>query len=87
MRMTRRTILLALLLLALPYRGAIAAPRAELWAKWLTHDPTPRKAIDHTSWAQFLRHYVQVGHDGINRVTYASVSRDDREKLDPTWTG
>jgi hypothetical protein len=80
--MTRRTVLLALPLLAFSGGGVVAAPRAELWTKWLTHDPDSRKAIDHAPWARFLKRHVRVGEDRINRVAYASVSTDDKARLD-----
>jgi Protein of unknown function, DUF547 len=62
--------------------GAGAAPRAELWARWQVHDPASSTRIDHGAWAGFLARYVEASADGINRVAYGRVTRQDRAILD-----
>jgi anti-sigma factor RsiW len=65
--------------------AAGAAPRAELWPKWLAHDDTSTAPIDHNAWNRFLQSYVRVGSDGIARIPYAGVTAADRDRLGPTW--
>lgn len=60
---------------------ARAAPRAELWAKWLAHDDAAVASIDHSRWDRFLETYVRIGPDGIARIPYARVTAADREAL------
>jgi hypothetical protein len=61
--------------------AAQGAPRAELWDRWLRHDPESAMTIDHSSWDNFLKAYVISGADGISRVRYGSVSNDDLARL------
>ena len=60
----------------------VAAPRADLWERWTAHDPGATATIDHSSWDGFLKTYVSVFPDGVNRVAYAHVSDADRKRLD-----
>jgi hypothetical protein len=60
---------------------ALAAPRAELWAKWQAHDEASIATIDHSAWNRFLQTYVRIGSDGIARIPYAGVSASDRDTL------
>jgi hypothetical protein len=74
-----RTIIIILVLAwAFPAR---AAPHAELWAKWQTHDDGSNVSIDHAVWKRFLQTYVRVGTDGIARIPYGRVSAADRDAL------
>jgi hypothetical protein len=61
--------------------AAQAAPRAELWARWLTHDEASAATIDHGVWDHFLQRYLWLGSDGIARVPYARVTASDRDGL------
>lgn len=61
--------------------GAGAAPRAELWTRWQTHDPDSTATIDHETWADFLARYVETADDGINRIAYQRVTAADRAAL------
>jgi hypothetical protein len=60
---------------------AEAAPRAELWPRWETHDPASSLAVDHAVWDRWLMAYVTPGADGIHRVAYARVTADDKVRL------
>lgn len=61
--------------------AALAAPRSDLWDRWLAHDPLSRAVIDHGAWDRFLQRHVQPGPDGINRISYSAVSAADRDGL------
>lgn len=67
-----------LLSLALLHGVAMAAPKAELWARWERNDPASNRVLNHTLWARFLKNCVVTGSDGITRVRYADMSSDDR---------
>jgi len=71
-----------ILLLALVPISSGAAPKAELWARWQTHDPASRAAVDHVPWQRFIGRYLKPGADGINRMAYARVSASDQGMLD-----
>lgn len=70
----RLSLLLGLWLLS---ASAWAAPKAELWDRWERHDPASGHVLNHTLWANFLRHNVILGDDGISRVRYGAISSDD----------
>jgi len=72
--------LVAVLLIGAP-ASALAAPAAELWPRWLAHDPTSSATIDHSTWSRFLSRYLVPGEDGINRLGYAEVTEADRRAL------
>lgn len=59
-----------------------AAPRAELWERWLANDPGDSRTVDHGAWDRFLAAYVSPGADGIARVAYADVTARDEAALD-----
>lgn len=59
-----------------------AAPKAELWPRWETHDPANTQSIDHTLWDKFLKQNLVATHpSGINRVRYTGVAPEDRKAL------
>lgn len=68
---------------ALPGRRAQAAPSADLWQRWLAHDPSSRARIDHTVWDRIVGAYTAPGADGITRFAYAKLlaSAADRRAL------
>ena len=59
-----------------------AGPQAELWERWLPHDPSSTEAIDHGAWESFLLRYLRIGADGVHRLAYAEVTPGDRTLLD-----
>jgi Protein of unknown function, DUF547 len=58
------------------------APRSQLWDRWLAHDPSSTRRIDHSAWEAFLMRYLRIGSDGVHRVAYAAVTPPDRAALD-----
>ena len=59
-----------------------AAPKAVLWERWVAHDQRSIDTIDHGLWDRFLSKHVKANPPDINRVTYAAVTRRDREDLE-----
>ncbi len=82
--MSKRTVLAAATAaLLLGAGGALAAPKAELWPRWETHDPASTAAVDHGAWGSFLAAYLVADHpSGVNRVRYAAVTAEDRSRLE-----
>lgn len=80
--MNRRCLITAATAVALGLPSAArAAPTAELWPRWQAHDPAGRRTLDHSAWAGFLGRWRRSGPDGVVRVAYASVTRDERDAL------
>ncbi len=77
---TPRVIALVLAFLAMA-GSAGAAPRSELWERWLANDPASTAAVDHRPWQALLDRYLVPSPDGINRFAYGQVSGDDRIAL------
>jgi hypothetical protein len=61
---------------------SLFAPDADLWARWTTHDEKSTNAIDHAPWSAFLAQYRHAGTDNIARVSYGTVTLEDREALE-----
>jgi hypothetical protein len=61
---------------------SLFAPDADLWARWAIHDESAIKEIDHAPWSAFLTQYRHLGADNIARVSYGTVTPEDREALD-----
>jgi len=61
--------------------SAFAAPRADLWDFWLSHDESSTATVDHSYWNTFLKAYVVTDKDGINKVMYDRVSQQNRQAL------
>ena len=70
------------LLILLAGAGAQAGPRAELWERWLAHDPASILQIDHDDWDAFLIRYLRIGADGVHGVAYGEVTPADRALLE-----
>lgn len=62
--------------------SALAAPKADLWDYWLTHDPHSTLTVDHSPWNRFLDTYLVPGKDSVNRIDYGEVSSTDKQALD-----
>lgn len=77
MRLRHAGLLLSLLITLLCATRAQSAPEAELWERWTRSDEQSTAHVDHSAWDRFLQRYVVASTDGIHRVRYAAVSRDD----------
>jgi len=60
---------------------AFAAPKAELWEYWATHNPESTQSIDHSAWHGWLQKYVTLGADGITYIKYKEVPEQDKIAL------
>jgi hypothetical protein len=58
-----------------------AAPKAELWVRWQTHEAASPQKVDHGAWDRFLTKNVIVAPVGINLVRYQSVGPEDQKLL------
>jgi hypothetical protein len=67
--------------LCMPRAEALFAPKADLWERWSAHSRSSTASIDHGDWDVFLARYVVAHEDGVNRVAYARVSGEDRDRL------
>ena len=61
---------------------ALAAPSADLWARWQAHNNANTQSVQFPAWAAFLQKYVRPAPDGVNRVAYGSVSAGDRQAIE-----
>lgn len=79
----RRFIIPATLGLLLSISNLGAAPKADLWPRWESHNPASSAVVDHSAWERFLSRYLVSNHpSGINRVRYDEVSAEDRRELE-----
>jgi len=53
---------------------AMAAPAAEAWERWRTHDPAATRRVDHGAWTALLARHRSMGADGIARFDYAVLA-------------
>ena len=60
---------------------ALAAPKAERWVRWESHEPDSGIRVDHRKWDQFLKRQIIATQDGVHRVAYGVVSDTDRKLL------
>jgi len=78
----RRFIILVTLGLLLFTSSLMAAPKADLWPRWESHDPSSSVVVDHSAWDRFLNRYLITAHpSGINRLRYGDVTAKDRQEL------
>lgn len=78
----RRFIILVTLGSLLFTSSLMAAPKADLWPRWESHDPSSSVAVDHSVWDRFLNRYLITAHpSGINRLRYGDVTAKDRQEL------
>ena len=61
--------------------SALAAPKADLWERWVVHDAASTQVIDHGDWDELLKRYI-AADAGLNRFAYGKVSKADRKALD-----
>lgn len=85
--MRRRFIQITLLLIGLTLLPgfvsleAMFSPKADLWEKWQVHDPKSKLEIDHGAWQGLLTKLVVPYTDGINRVRYQHITKEDGAQL------
>ena len=75
---SRTTFLIAAVTLLFAATAAKAAPSADLWDRWLPHDPVSPITVDHYEWGRMLEMYLKPGADGVNRFDYGAVTPHDR---------
>lgn len=71
-------VLIALIALA---QEVQSAPKAEIWARWLTHNPHSVDTISHKKWDLFLKAYIRADQNHVNRINYAHVNLEDKKGL------
>lgn len=59
-----------------------AAPEAELWPRWQTHDQNSDLTLDHSVWGRFLKVFVKTDQAGATWVDYRNIRPTDRAMLD-----
>lgn len=48
---------------------------------WKKHDPSSNTVVDHSAWDAFLSKYTRKNAQGVNLVSYGSVSAEDKKSL------
>ena len=74
-------ILLVLIALIALAQEVQSAPKAEIWARWLTHNPHSVDTISHKKWDLFLKAYIRADQNHVNRINYAHVNLEDKKGL------
>jgi hypothetical protein len=74
-------VILAATMIGTLATSAVAAPKAELWPRWQTHDAASTARIDHGVWSQIIASYLRPSPDGVARFGYGAVSKIDRDRL------
>ncbi|MEM6354117.1 MAG: DUF547 domain-containing protein [Pseudomonadota bacterium] len=59
----------------------MAAPKAELWARWTEHDASSTVVVDHSSWDRLTRQHLSRGGNGVALLDYAGFDAADRRLL------
>lgn len=54
-------------------------PAKRLWPRWLAHDESTARRVDHAPWSAFLARYLIVGE--VSLLRYRDVSHTDRQVL------
>ena len=57
-----------------------SAPKAH--AKWVEHNQSNSKDVDHSTWNRLLGKYIKRDSSGLNRFAYAKVTTADKKALD-----
>lgn len=78
--MVKTTQIIGLLCLCFAIQTVMAAPKAELWARWQAHKPGADQHIDHQPWKRFLGKYVRPTK-GVNLIAYGEVTKADKQAL------
>ena len=73
--------LTAIIFLGFSLAIAFAAPRSELDPYWDMHDPNSAVRIDHSPLSVFLDQYRAYGKDGVARIAYGAVTKEDQKQL------
>jgi hypothetical protein len=73
--------LIALIAFLLVSIGALAAPKAELWQRWVAHRPESSTTVDHTAWDVLLKAHLVSAENGLDRFRYGSMNASDRAVL------
>ena len=76
-----RVVAGAMLCVAAGVGPAAAAPRAELWDRWLANDPASTIEVDHGAWGRLIARFTRPGADGVTRFDYAAVGPEDKALL------
>lgn len=59
-----------------------AAPQAELWDYWDSHNPESKQSVSHQKFQLFLDNYLKTDNSsGINTLSYESVIEADHKNL------
>jgi len=74
-------VLFLLILIFIHPVSSWAAPKANLWDFWLSHNESSTVKADHSYFNTFLKAYVVTDKDGINKVMYDRVSKRNHEAL------
>jgi hypothetical protein len=77
----RALVFLLIGAMAIGVPSSLAAPRAQLWERWLAHDADSMHQIEHGEWDSFLMRHLRIGGDGVHRIDYGAVSAVDRAAL------
>ncbi len=78
---------LSLLMTGLTACGTVTAvtdmvlPMDPEWERWAAHQTYSDLHVNHRSWDEFLQTYVREGEDGISRMAYRDITREDRQRL------
>lgn len=78
--MKRRTFLISGAALTCAPLATVAAPRAELWERWLAEDPSSATQVDHSPWGALLARYLRPGP--VNLFAYGEVTASDKAALE-----
>ncbi|NKB48833.1 MAG: DUF547 domain-containing protein [Alphaproteobacteria bacterium] len=68
-------------ILAAGLSTARAAPSADLWPRWQTHDASSSQTIDHSQWSRLLADHARQSDDGIVRVDYGRFAETGQQAL------
>ena len=70
------------LLLVVTALKLIAAPEADLWARWSKSDENSKVTVSHDAWDELLQQFVIERDDGVALVAYDDFADDERQILD-----
>ena len=81
LRRSMYAVIAVALLAGIQPATAVAAPKAELWPRWQTHDAASTARIDHGVWSRLIATYSSSSEDDVTRFAYGIVSTADRDAL------